>query len=77
MNLPGAIGFTVLYSNLTNKFSRENVFYGVIGTFIAFFLFFAFAIYPKKALLHPSLWVDGLAAALPVGFGPPLSIIRN
>lgn len=77
VNLPGAIGFTVLYSNLTNKFSRENVFYGVIGTFIAFFLFFAFAIYPNQALLHPSLWVDGIAAALPAGFGPPLGIIRN
>ena len=25
VNLPGAIGFTVLYSELTNKFSREQV----------------------------------------------------
>lgn len=77
VNLPGAIGFTVLYSNLTNKFSRENVFYGVIGTFVAFFLFFAFGIYPNRAFLHPSLFIDSLAAALPAGFGPPLGIIRN
>ena len=32
VNLPGAIGFTVLYSELTNRFSRETVFTGIVAT---------------------------------------------
>ena len=49
VNLPGAIGFTVLYSQLTNKYSRTNVFYGVVATFLAFFSAFAFFVYPNQA----------------------------
>ena len=49
VNLPGAIGFTVLYSKLTNKYSRTNVFYGIVATFLAFFSAFAFFIYPNQA----------------------------
>jgi AAA family ATP:ADP antiporter len=77
VNLPGAIGFTVLYSSLTNKFSREQVFTGIVGTFVAFFLLFAAVIYPNQALLHPTALVDSLAALLPAGFSAPLAIIRN
>jgi AAA family ATP:ADP antiporter len=77
VNLPGAIGFTVLYSELTNKFSREQVFTGIITTFVAFFALFALVIYPSKAFLHPTALVDALAAMLPAGFAAPLAIIRN
>jgi AAA family ATP:ADP antiporter len=77
VNLPGAIGFTVLYSKLTNKYSREQVFYGVLTTFVAFFALFAFFIYPNQAFLHPHAFVDSLAAMLPAGFAAPLAIIRN
>jgi AAA family ATP:ADP antiporter len=77
VNLPGAIGFTVLYSKLTNKYSREQVFYGVLTTFVAFFALFAFVIYPNQAFLHPHAFIDALAAALPAGFAAPLAIIRN
>lgn len=77
VNLPGAIGFTVLYSELSNRFSRETVFTGVVGFFIAFFVLFATVIYPNQAFLHPSATVDALAALLPSGFAAPLAIIRN
>jgi len=77
VNLPGAIGFTVLYSKLTNKYSRENVFYGVVSTFLAFFAAFAFIIYPNMNLLHPHAFADMLTAALPAGFSAPIAIIRN
>jgi AAA family ATP:ADP antiporter len=77
VNLPGAIGFTVLYSELSNRFSRETVFTGVVGFFIAFFALFAAVIYPQQALLHPTAAVDALAAVLPSGFAAPLAIIRN
>ena len=39
----------MLYSSLTNKFSREQVFTGIVGTFVAFFLLFAAVIYPNQA----------------------------
>lgn len=77
VNLPGAIGFTVLYSELTNRFSRETVFTGIVGFFVAFFVLFAAVIYPQQAFLHPTATVDALAAVLPSGFGAPLAIIRN
>jgi len=77
VNLPGAIGFTVLYSKLTNKFSRETVFYGVVSTFLAFFALFATVIYPCQGFLHPHAFCDWLAALLPVGFAAPIAIIRN
>ena len=32
VNLPGAIGFTVLSSELSNRFSRETVFTGIVAT---------------------------------------------
>ena len=77
VNLPGAIGFTVLYSRLTNKYSREKVFYGIVTTFLAFFALFAMVIYPSQAFLHPNAFADWLTALLPAGFVAPIAIIRN
>ena len=77
VNLPGAIGFTVLYSKLTNKYSRSTVFYLVLSTFLLFFGGFSAFIYPNQAFLHPTGLADALAAALPAGFGAPIAIIRN
>ena len=77
VNLPGAIAFTALYSQLTNKYSRTNVFYGIIASFVSFFALFAFLIYPNAALLHPTAFCAWLAAALPAGFGPLIAILRN
>merc|ERR1719424_1494395 len=77
VNLPGAIGFTVLYSKLTNMFSREQVFYGVVSTFVAFFALFAFVIFPNQAMLHPHALADAAAKVLPGSFQAPIAIIRN
>ncbi len=41
VNLPSAIGFTVLYSYLSNKMPADKVFYMVMSAFIAFFGAFA------------------------------------
>ena len=77
VNLPGAIGFTVLYSKLTNKFDRKTVFYICIIPFLIFFALFATLIYPNVALVHPHAFCDMLAAALPAGFAAPIAIVRN
>lgn len=41
VNLPSAIGFTILYSSLTNKMPSDKVFYLVMTSFISFFAAFA------------------------------------
>lgn len=41
VNLPSAIGFTVLYSFLCNRMSPDKVFYLVLGAFLTFFGAFA------------------------------------
>lgn len=41
VNLPSAIGFTVLYSFLSNRMSADKVFYVVMTAFLAFFGSFA------------------------------------
>jgi ATP/ADP translocase len=41
VNLPAAVGFTLLYSSLCNRFSTEKVFYIVMSSFLTFFGAFA------------------------------------
>jgi len=77
VNLPSAIGFTVLYSSLTNKMPADKVFYVVMTSFIAFFGAFAGIIYPMRDLLHPNAAADWLSAALPPFFLPLIAIFRN
>ena len=54
VNLPMAIGFTVLYTKLANVLNNEQLFYTCIFPFIAFFGAFAFVLYPMKDALHPT-----------------------
>jgi AAA family ATP:ADP antiporter len=43
-----AFMFMLTYSKLSNKFSRENVFYLVLLPFIAFFICYGFYLYPNQ-----------------------------
>lgn len=64
--MPSAVLFVVLYAKLTNMFSREALFVGIVSVFVAFFLLFAFVLYPNLDVLHPSLErVNELRAAFP------------
>lgn len=76
-NLPGAILFTILYSKLSNMFSRETLFYICIIPFVIFFLAFGFMIYPNIAVLHPVSFCASLASRLPSGFEAPIAILKN
>jgi AAA family ATP:ADP antiporter len=51
--MPAAILFVSLYVKLSNIFSREQLFYGIVITFLAFFGIFAFYLYPNKEFFHP------------------------
>ncbi|MCE2950763.1 MAG: NTP/NDP exchange transporter [Alphaproteobacteria bacterium] len=53
--MPAAVLFVVLYAKLANLFSRDTLFVGIIGVFVAFFLAFGYVIYPNIEHFHPSL----------------------
>ncbi|MBA3721458.1 MAG: NTP/NDP exchange transporter [Parachlamydiaceae bacterium] len=64
--VPGAIIIMLIYSKLSNIFSRENLFYVTLMPFIIFFGLFAFVIYPNQDLLHPSTeWIENLTNNYP------------
>ncbi|KAG9459416.1 hypothetical protein H6P81_003924 [Aristolochia fimbriata] len=76
VNLPMAIGFTVLYSKLANVLSKEALFYTVILPFIAFFGAFGFILYPLSSAIHPTALADRLLDALGPSFLGPVAILR-
>ncbi|KDD74050.1 TLC ATP/ADP transporter, partial [Helicosporidium sp. ATCC 50920] len=77
VNLPMAVGFTILYTKLSNVLSSEALFYACIFPFILFFGAFAFFLYPMRDALHPTAWATSMLEATGPRFAGPLAIIRN
>eukprot|EP00899_Mesostigma_viride_P007464 jgi/Mesvir1/16719/Mv15110-RA.1 len=77
VNLPMAVGFMVLYSQLANMLSPEALFYTCIFPFITFFGLFAFVLYPMRDAIHPNALADKMLAAAGPRFSGPISILRN
>src|SRR5271169_53666 len=50
--LPMAFLFTFLFTRVSNKLTRERVFYAMMSVFIVFFLLFTFVLYPFRDHLH-------------------------
>ena len=75
--LPFAVLFMILYSKLSNIFSKPKLFYTMISLFIGFFAFFAVVLYPNRDILHPTAAADQLQAMLPQGFNGLIAIFRN
>lgn len=75
--LPSAILFTFFFTRLSNRFSREHVFYITLSIFLGFFALFAFVLYPAREILHPNGLADQLQAYLPAGFKGLIAIFRN
>lgn len=75
--LPMAIAFTFLFARLVNRFSREKVFYIMMGIFLSFFFIFTFFLYPAREALHPHELADKLQSVLPEGFKGLISLFRN
>ncbi len=64
--IPGAIITMLVYTKLSNIFSREKLFYISIVPFLLFFGLFAFVLYPNQDLFHPSEeWVQQMALLYP------------
>ncbi len=74
---PGSILLTYLFTKLSNKLSRELVFYSMMSVFLIFFAFFIFILYPCREFIHPHEFADKLQLFLPVGMKGFVAMIRN
>lgn len=75
--LPSAILFTLLFTRLSNRFTREKVFYIIMSIFLVFFFLFAFVLYPAQEFLHPNILANKLQEVMPAGFKGFIAIYRN
>lgn len=74
---PGAILFTYIFTRLSNRFSRETVFYVMMSAFLGFFFIFTFIVYPIRDYVHPNETADLLEQILPMGFKGLIAMFRN
>ena len=75
--LPMALLFTFILTRVSNRFSREKVFYFMISIFIVFFILFTFVLFPYQDLLHPNKLADKIQAYLPLGCKGMIAVFRN
>ncbi len=75
--LPMALFMTFVFTRISNRFSREKVFYWMLAIFLGFFLVFAFVLYPLKDSLHPHGFANFLETLCPKGLHGFIALIRN
>lgn len=75
--LPAAIIFMLVYSKMSNMFSKEKLFYVTLFPFMIFFALFPTVIYPLRDFLHPNASADYLQSVLPKGFSGLVACYRN
>lgn len=73
---PCSVLLTFLFTRLSNRLNRENVFYAMISFFLLFFFIFIFFIYPARDYLHPHAVADKLELILPPGFKGMIAMFR-
>lgn len=73
---PASIFLTWVFIRLSNHFSRENVFYTMLGGFLLFFFMFAFFLYPRRECVHFHNIADTLTTMLPEGCKGLIAMIR-
>ncbi len=74
---PGAVLMTLLFTKLSNRISRENVFYVILSIFLGYFFLFTFYLYPNREALHSNEFADYLQTILPPGCKGLIAMIRN
>lgn len=74
---PGAVLLTFLFTRLSNRFSRETVFYILLSIFLGYFFLFTTVLYPARDYLHPHATADALEKMLPAGFKGLIAMFRN
>jgi ATP:ADP antiporter, AAA family len=73
---PGAVLTTLLYTWLSNRFSREKVCYIMLSLFMSYFFIFAFVLYPIRDVIHPHATADFLETVMPAGFKGLIALFR-
>ncbi|MEI6242528.1 MAG: Npt1/Npt2 family nucleotide transporter [Chlamydiota bacterium] len=74
--LPAALLEAFIFTRLMNRFSKEKVFYIIIGFMLTFLLFFALIFYPYRESLYPDQFANFLQSHLPPGCKGFVAIIR-
>jgi AAA family ATP:ADP antiporter len=75
--LPAALISTVLFTILSNRYSQERVFYGMMTGFLSFYILFAFVIYPLRDVIHLHFAAEFLQSVLPGGMKGFVSMVCN
>lgn len=78
--LPGAILLTYLYTKLSNRLSREHVFYAMISIFLGFFTVFMVFLHPNREALELTTFSSDLQNRLPEwlkGLSGLITVIRH
>lgn len=75
--LPGVFIATWVFTRLRRYFKKEHVFYIIVSSFIAYFLLFAFYLYPNSEQLHLETLGNWLSSVLPPGFKGFIALVRN
>lgn len=75
--LPIAFLTTLIFTRLSNKYSRDRVFYIMMSGFLGFFFLFTFFLYPLRDYLHPHALADHLETLTPQGLHGLIAIFRN
>jgi len=73
---PMSVVLTYLYIRLSNKYSRETVFYAILSLFLGFFFLFGFVLYPARDFFHPHELADTLEQVLPAGLRGFVAMFR-
>src|SRR5579871_259155 len=74
--LPMAVLFTFFYAKISSWFSRQIVFYLIVSAFLAFFLVFAFILYPISDTVHLTGLANFLRGILPPGLSGFIAMIE-
>ena len=64
---PTSVLMTFIFIRLSNRFSRETVFYVMLSLFLLYFFVFTFFIYPIRDSLHQDTTAEMLQTLLPAG----------
>lgn len=75
--LPSAVLLTYVYTLLSNRFNREQVFYCMITLFLGFFTLFLLVLYPNREFLELTTFAEFLQTKLPDGLKGLIAVIEH
>lgn len=74
---PTAVLMTFLFAWLSNRYTKERVFYIFMGLFLGYFALFIFYLYPNHESLNLHTLADWLQSHLPAGFKGFTMMLRH